>query len=230
MPSKQVWAHLLSQSKLPFPQARGQVVLPARSCALSVRAGEAVIWLLTLPSSSLSSMTAALHSWLGLVLWAGCSERGSGLLLGAWDHTVPQKNSILSLVQCPPVMPMSPLAAGAGSAGAAERGLEHCQHAPRADRQLLQLQGQLFWFSSSSSFREPRSLAAMGSSLSCSSFFLFERGAEILGETVGAKLSSQFSPDKFSIKTTSKSHSLGDKLCSVVSAPPGQVSLPWGAG
>lgn len=70
----------------------------------------------------------------------------------------------------------------------------------------------------------------MGSSLSCSSFFLLERGAEMLGETVEAKLSSQFSPDKFSIKTTSKSHSLGDKLCSVVSAPPGQVSLPWGVG
>lgn len=36
----------------------------------------------------------------------------------------------------------------------------------------------------------------MGSFLSCSSFFLFERGAEMLGETVGAKLSSQFGPEE----------------------------------
>lgn len=93
------------------------------------------------------------------------------------------KNGILTLVQCPLEMP--PVAAGAGSMGAAEHGLERCQRAPRADRQLLQLQGQLCWFSSPSSFREPRSLAAMGSSLSCSRFFLFERGAEMLGETGG---------------------------------------------
>lgn len=101
--------------------------------------------------------------------------------------------------------------------GAAERGLEQCQRAPRADRQLLQLQGQLCWFSSPSSFREPRNLAAVGSSLSCSSFFLFERSAEMLGETVGQ--SSAGSSAQTHSPSHRKSPSLGDKLYSVVSAP-----------
>lgn len=72
----------LSQS---FLFHRGQVVLPAHSCALSIWAGEAVVCLLALPCSSPSSVTAALHSWLGLVLWAGCSEGVSGLLFRTWS-------------------------------------------------------------------------------------------------------------------------------------------------
>lgn len=125
-------------------------------------------------------MAAALHSCLELILWAGCSERVSGLLLVAWDQTVALKNSIFSQVSS------GDAHAPSCSPGTAEHGWEQCQCAPRADGQLLQLQGQLFWFSSPSSFREPRSLATMGSSLSRSSFFfLFEQGAEMLGETVG---------------------------------------------
>lgn len=70
----------------------------------------------------------------------------------------------------------------------------------------------------------------MGSSLSRSSFFfLFEQGAEMLGETVGQG-SAHSSAKAFSIKTTGKSHSLGDKLGSMVSAPPDQAVLQWGVG
>lgn len=169
-------------------------------------------------------MAAALHSCLELILWAGCSERVSGLLLVAWDQTVTLKNSIFSQVSS------GDAHAPSCSPGTAEHGWEQCQCAPRADGQLLQLQGQLFWFSSPSSFREPRSLATMGSSLSRSSFFfLFEQGAEMLGETVGQG-SAHSSAQAFSIKTTGKSHSLGDKLGSMVSAPPDQAVLQWDVG
>lgn len=89
-------------------------------------------------------------------------------------------------------MPVPPLAADARSTGAAllqsiaQSGVDLL---PGQMGGLLRGQGQLFWFGSPSCCGEPRSLATAKTSLACSSFPLFEQGAEMSGETVGQRQS-----------------------------------------
>lgn len=49
-------------------------------------------------------------------------------------------------------------------------------------------------------------------------------------EKLWGKAQLTVQPQAFSIKTTGKSHSLEDKLGSMVSAPPDQAVLQWGVG
>lgn len=66
MPSKQVWAHLLSQNFLFMGQGPGGAA--SSSCALSVWAGGAVIWLLSALFPSQLCCTA-LMAWAGSLGW-----------------------------------------------------------------------------------------------------------------------------------------------------------------
>ena len=163
------------------PAAEWYRQLPACACAPSVWAGEEVVWLPTLPHAPPRHCP---HG-LGLFSGVGAREGTPGLLPGTQVASVARQNDILSL----------------GPGVSSQRCLycllePHCRAWLRAvltcsqDRwDLLRGQGQLFWFSSPSCCREPRSFVTIGTSLACSAFPLFEQGAEMSREAVRQRYS-----------------------------------------